>query len=165
MKFMLKLEKILNKVDVKMNWHIKKFEELTNEGLYRILKARVDVFVVEQECPYEEIDNHDQKAIHYFAEKNGSIAALVRILPKHMTYDEVAIGRVLVSKEFRGQGLAREIMKRAISFVAEEWNENTIKIQAQTYLQAFYESLGFEKISAVYEEDQIPHIDMILHIK
>src|SRR5699024_8905851 len=143
------LEKMMNKEGVNMHWHSKTFEELTNDELYNILKARVDVFVVEQACPYEEVDNYDQKAIHYFAEKDGSIAALVRILPKHTTYDEVAIGRVLVTKAFRGQGLAREIMNRAIAFVAEEWNEHTIKIQAQTYLQAFYESLGFEKISAV----------------
>ncbi len=148
-----------------MNWHIKTFEELTNDELYGILKARVDVFVVEQKCPYEEIDNIDQKAIHYFAESNGNIAALVRILPKNTTYEEVAIGRVLVVEEFRGTGLGRTLMERAISFVQEEWNEKEIKIQAQTYLQAFYESLGFKQVSDVYEEDRIPHIDMLLQTK
>lgn len=145
-----------------MNWYIKQFQELSNEELYSLLKARVDVFVVEQECPYEEIDNMDQEAVHYFAKIDGKIAALVRILPKNTTYEEVAIGRVLVPKEFRGQGLARQVMERAIAFVYEEWKETRIKLQAQTYLQSFYESLGFVQVSDVYEEDQIPHIDMLL---
>lgn len=153
------------KVDISMKWHMKHFSELTNEQLYKLLKARVDVFVVEQECPYEEIDNVDQLAMHYFAEHNGKIAATVRILPRNTTYEEVAIGRVLVVKEFRGKGLAREIMQGAISFVHEEWEEKEIKLQAQTYLQSFYESLGFKQVSDVYEEDQIPHIDMLLTIK
>lgn len=148
-----------------MKWYCKRFDELTNRELYSILKARVDVFVVEQECPYEELDDLDQLAIHYFSEVNDEIAALVRILPKNTTYQDVAIGRVLVTKTFRNQGLAREIMNRAIAFVREEWRENNIMIQAQTYLQSFYEGLGFNQISPVYEEDQIPHIDMRLRLK
>lgn len=148
-----------------MDWHIKTFEELTNNELYGLLKARVDVFIVEQECAYQEIDNIDQKAIHYFAEVDGEIAALVRILPRNTTYEEVAIGRVLVVEKFRGTGLAKELMNRAISFVQEEWKEEEIKIQAQTYLQSFYESLGFKQVSVVYEEDEIPHIDMLLQMK
>ncbi len=148
-----------------MKWYCKRFDELTNRELYSILKARVDVFVVEQECPYEELDDLDQLAIHYFSEVNDEIAALVRILPKNTTYQDVAIGRVLVTKTFRNQGLAREIMNRAIAFVQEEWRENNIMIQAQTYLQSFYEGLGFNQISPVYEEDQIPHIDMRLRLK
>lgn len=148
-----------------MNWHIKTFNELTNDELYGVLKARVDVFVVEQKCTYKELDNLDQKAIHYFAEVDGNIAALVRILPKNTTYDEVAIGRVLVVQEFRGIGLARTLMERAISFVQEEWQENKISIQAQRYLQEFYESLGFKQVSEVYLEDDIPHIDMLLQMK
>lgn len=148
-----------------MKWHMKRFSELTNEELYGLLKARVDVFVVEQECPYEEIDNLDQQAMHYFVEHHGKIAAAVRILPKNTTYKEAAIGRVFVVKEFRGQGLARKIMQQAISFIHEEWKEKDIKLQAQTYLQPFYESLGFTQVSEVYEEDRIPHIDMLLTIK
>ncbi|HLR16073.1 MAG TPA: GNAT family N-acetyltransferase [Bacillota bacterium] len=148
-----------------MNWHMKRFSELTNEELYGLLKARVDVFVVEQECPYEDIDNLDQQAMHYFAEHDGEIAATVRILPRKTTYEEVAIGRVLVVKKFRGQGLARKIMQQAITFIHEEWKEKEIKLQAQTYLQSFYESLGFKQVSEVYEEDEIPHIDMLLTIK
>lgn len=148
-----------------MNWHVKRFDELTISELYKLIKARVDVFVVEQECPYEELDNLDQVAIHYYAEENGKIAALVRILPKHTTYEEATIGRVLVTKEFRRQGIAWEIMQRAIAFVQEEWQEDKISLQAQTYLQSFYESLGFRQVSPVYEEDQIPHIDMRLQLK
>lgn len=144
-----------------MEWHIKTYQQLTKDELYELLKARVDVFVVEQECPYPELDNYDQESIHLFLKENGEVAANVRILPKNSKYPEVSIGRVMVVKEFRGNNFAREIMEKAISFVVEEWKENTIKIQGQLYLKKFYSSLGFRQITESYLEDDIPHIDMI----
>lgn len=144
-----------------MNWHIKKFQDLSNDELYGIMKARVDVFVVEQECAYEEIDNYDQSAIHYFLKIDNQIASYVRILPKHSKYEEVSIGRVLVAKAYRGNGYAKQIMMKATQFAADQWQENTIKIQAQEYLYKFYSELGFEQISESYLDDNIPHIDMI----
>lgn len=144
-----------------MNWYKKEFTELSNEELYGLLKARVDVFVVEQACPYGEIDNFDQQAIHYYLKINDEFVAYVRILPKNTKYKEVSIGRVLVVKEYRGNGYAEKIMQRSIAYVVNEWKETTIKIQAQHYLKRFYSTLGFEQISAIYLEDEIPHIDMV----
>lgn len=144
-----------------MNWQIKEFQTLSNNELYNILKARIDVFVVEQECAYEEIDNYDQSAMHLFLTIENQIAAYVRILPKETKYEEVSIGRVLVSKEYRGNGYAKMVMKKAIQFVNTEWKEGTIKIQAQNYLHKFYSELGFKQVSDIYLDDDIPHIDMI----
>lgn len=143
-----------------MQWFKKSFHEIPIDELYQIIKARVDVFVVEQACPYEELDNCDQEAIHLFLKVNNEIAAYLRTLPKGRTFPEVSIGRVLVVKKYRGHGYAKMIMQQAIDFIAEEWQETTIKIQAQTYLQSFYESFGFQQISPAYLEDGIPHIDM-----
>lgn len=144
-----------------MNWQIKEFKGLSNDELYNIMKARVDVFVVEQECAYEEIDNYDQAAMHLFLKVDNNIAAYVRILPSKTKYEEVSIGRVLVTKEQRGNGYAKLIMKKALQFVNDEWEEKVIKIQAQQYLHKFYSELGFAQISDIYLDDNIPHIDMI----
>ncbi|MFZ3579424.1 GNAT family N-acetyltransferase [Virgibacillus sp. DJP39] len=144
-----------------MEWHIKDFQALSNDELYNIMKARVDVFVVEQECAYEEIDGHDQEAVHYFLTVNDEIAAYVRILPTKSKYDEASIGRVLVTKPHRGKGYGKLVMENAIQYITNEWNENRIKIQAQNYLHKFYSELGFIQKSEIYLDDNIPHIDMI----
>lgn len=144
-----------------MKWYIKTFNELTNEELYQILQARTDIFVVEQNCPYPELDNFDQVSIHYFLKINSDIAAYVRILPSNSKYKEVSIGRVLVVKQFRGSGYAQAIMQKAVDYIVNELNEKRIKMQAQVYLKKFYSSFGFSQQSASYLEDNIPHIDMI----
>lgn len=144
-----------------MTYFIKKFNELTNEELYKILQARVDVFVVEQACPYPEIDGYDQKATHYFSRDGENIMAYVRLLPSGSRYSEASIGRVLVMEKYRGNGYAREIMRRAIAYVRHDWGASKIKLQAQVYLEKFYASLGFERVSEDYLEDNIPHVDMI----
>lgn len=144
-----------------MGWHIKTYQQLTKDELYGLLKARVDVFVVEQKCPYPDLDNFDQESIHLFLKINGEIAANVRILPKNSKYPEVSIGRVMVVKKFRGNNFACEIMQKAMDYVVDEWKESTIKIQGQLYLKKFYSSLGFRQISESYLEDDIPHIDML----
>ncbi|RXT15382.1 GNAT family N-acetyltransferase [Ammoniphilus sp. CFH 90114] len=143
-----------------MEWHFKTFNELTTQELYNILKERVAVFVVEQECPYPEVDGHDVAAHHLYLEQDGKIAAYLRVLPQNTIYPEVSLGRVLVAKDFRGQGLAKELIDRALRFVDEEWQVSTVKIQAQDYLRQFYGAFGFEPISEVYLEDNIPHVDM-----
>ncbi|WP_163971749.1 GNAT family N-acetyltransferase [Oceanobacillus halotolerans] len=144
-----------------MNWYRKSFQELTNKELYQLMKARVDVFVVEQECPYPELDNYDQEALHFFAKMDDEIVAIVRLLPADLKFKEASIGRVMVVEKYRGNGYATQIMEKAIKFITEEWEETAIKIQAQEYLKNFYGSLGFEQISESYLEDDIPHIDMI----
>lgn len=144
-----------------MDWFNKPFEKLTNDELYALLKLRVDVFVVEQDCPYPELDNYDQQAIHYFLKINEEFAAYVRILPSNSKYEEVSIGRVLVLKKFRRQGYAQQIMQKAIDYVMNEWKETRIRVQGQEYLKDFYSGFGFEQVSESYLEDGIPHIDMI----
>lgn len=144
-----------------MNWKIKKFEELTITEIYEILRVRAEVFVVEQTCVYQDLDLKDKKAYHLFCEENGEMAAYLRILEKGVSYLEVSIGRVLTTKENRGRGLAREMMQKAIWFIREEMGEKQIRISAQLYLKAFYESLGFVVTSDVYLEDDIPHVEML----
>ena len=143
-----------------MNWIIKKFDELTITELYEILRVRAEVFVVEQDCVYQDLDLKDKKAYHLFCEENGEIAAYLRIQEKGVSYREISIGRVLTRKDYRRKGLCRELMMRAISFVEQELKESEIRISAQLYLRAFYESLGFIPTSEVYLEDGIKHIEM-----
>jgi|SRR5690625_3784532 len=149
------------KGDGKMEYVIKTFDELTNKELYQLLKTRVDVFVVEQTCPYPEIDDYDQHAIHYFLKEKNNIVAYVRLLPSRSRYKEASIGRVLVTQKYRKCGYAREMMEKAIKYINHEWKETKIKLQAQVYLERFYTSFGFIRTSAEYLEDNIPHVDMI----
>ena len=146
--------------DEQMNWKIKKFEELELEEMYKILELRSQVFVVEQNCPYQDCDGKDRYSYHLFSEEDGKITAYLRIIEKGISYDEISIGRVCVDKSYRRKGKGREMMLKAIKFVEENLKENKIKIQAQSYLSEFYKSLGFKGISNEYLEDNIPHIDM-----
>ncbi|HLS07450.1 GNAT family N-acetyltransferase [Lentibacillus sp.] len=144
-----------------MDWHIKTFHELTNDDLYALMKLRVDIFVVEQDCPYPELDGYDQQAVHYFSKIDHDIAANVRILPRNTKFAEPSIGRVAVAEKFRGHGYGREIMQKAIDYIANQWHEREIKIEAQEHLKQFYSELGFRQNSEPYLDDGIPHIDMI----
>lgn len=139
----------------------KSFSELTTSELYAILRARTNVFVVEQNCPYEEVDGKDIDALHVFLQRDGDICAYLRILPRGVSYEQLSIGRVLVQPAYRGQKLATALMTEALAMIEQRFGAQPIKIQAQTYLQAFYESFEFEAISAAYLEDNIPHIDML----
>ncbi|ADU29054.1 GNAT family N-acetyltransferase [Evansella cellulosilytica] len=144
-----------------MGWTIKSFHELTSEQLYKIIKERINVFVVEQDCPYPELDDKDFVAYHLFNEEDGEIIAYARIFSSGLYYDEASFGRVIVKETFRKRGMGRELLKRAISFIHDELKENDIKIQAQDYLRDFYASFQFKSITDVYLEDNIPHVDMI----
>jgi len=144
-----------------MNWQIKSFNELTNIELYKILKARSEVFVVEQTCPFLDIDGKDSDCYHIFLEDKNEILAYARILPKGVAYKKASIGRVIVSINHRIHGYGRTLMSKAIEFIINELKETEIKIQAQSYLCKFYGSLGFKAISKEYLEDNIPHVDML----
>lgn len=144
-----------------MNWKIKKFNELNIEEIYKILALRNEIFIVEQECPYLDCDDKDLNSYHLFLTENGQIVSYLRILEKGVSYDEISIGRVAVKKSYRGKGISRKMMQKAIEFIENNLYENTIKIQAQAYLLDFYSSLGFKPVSEEYLEDNIPHIDMI----
>ena len=148
-----------------MKWNLKTFNELTNMELYSLLKERTAVFVVEQNCPYLEVDGKDPHSYHLYAEIGGDIVAYLRILPPGVSYTEASLGRIFVKQEFRRKGFAEELVRRGIDFIHTELNETVIKIQAQDYLRQFYGSFGFKSISEVYLEDNIPHIDMLLNEK
>lgn len=145
-----------------MGWKIKTFEQLTKEELYTILRERLEIFVVEQNCPYSEIDGHDQQALHMFKEIDGEIAAYSRIFASGDYYEEASIGRIIVKKEYRKLGLGKELLNQALQFLRDELKEEKVKIQAQNYLREFYASFGFEPISDVYILDYIPHLDMLI---
>lgn len=142
-------------------WTIKAFDDLSTKELYAILQARTTVFVVEQQCPYPEVDGKDFASYHVYNEQDGEIVAYARILPAGLSYEQASIGRVLVKKEYRGQGLAQALLVKALAFLHDELHEMTIKIQAQDYLRNFYGSFGFEAVSETYLEDDIPHVDMV----
>lgn len=145
-----------------MNWYTKSFDELNTIELYKILQLRCAVFIVEQNCPYQDLDDKDLKAIHLWSSDNdGNITAYCRLLPAGISYTEPSIGRVVTATIARNMGLGRVLMQRAISFIHDTWNQPTIRISAQLYLDKFYTSLGFETVSEPYMEDDIPHIAML----
>ena len=141
-----------------MNSVIKKFSKLSTEEIYNILKLRSEVFVVEQNCVYQDIDEKDKKAIHLFIEKNSEIIAYTRIFKKGDYYEEnPSIGRVVVSKKERGKNFGKEIMKKSIRYVKENMDEKKIELSAQKYLDKFYKELQFYSEGEEYLEDGIPH--------
>ena len=141
-----------------MNTVIKNFSELSTEEIYNILKLRSEVFVVEQNCVYQDIDEKDQKAVHLFLEKNNEIMAYTRIFKKGDYYEEnPSIGRVVVSKKERGKKLGKEIMIKSINFIKKELKERKIELSAQKYLDKFYKDLDFYSEGEDYLEDGIPH--------
>ncbi len=143
---------------------IKKFIELTTDELYEILKLRQDTFIVEQQCPYGDCDNLDTKAYHLYVEKNGHVLGCLRILNEGEEFDTISISRLAVHYEYRNIGLARYMMKKAMFFVMNYLDNDVIKIKAQAYLQEFFKSLGFEKISSRRLEDGIARVDMVYHM-
>ncbi|MBT2584028.1 GNAT family N-acetyltransferase [Planococcus sp. ISL-109] len=148
-----------------MAWNSYRFDEFTAQELYNILKLRVEVFVVEQNCPYPELDGLDVGSTHIVYQEQGEVLAYSRLVPAGEKYELPSIGRVIVRKEARGRGLAKELLERSIRHINEQWQEPEIQLQGQEYLKEFYGSFGFEAISEVYDEDGIPHIDMKRSIK
>jgi|TARA_B110000503_G_scaffold53054_1_gene85214 ElaA protein len=141
-----------------------RYNELTTNQLYSILKLRAEVFVVEQNCAYQDLDNKDNKALHLIGEINNEIIAYTRIFKKGDYFTNSSIGRVLVKKEFRKKELGKVIMEKSIEIIKKNTKEEKIEISAQKYLTKFYKDLGFKKTGKEYLEDNIPHIKMILKI-
>lgn len=147
-----------------IEWETKTFDRLGTDELYELLKLRVDVFIVEQNCAYQELDEKDRHpdTLHLTGRnENGELVAYLRILPPGLSFDRPGIGRVVVSKRSRGQGLCHLMMKQAVDEVCRIWPGMGIRISAQAYLEGFYATFGFEKASDVYLEDGIPHMEMI----
>ncbi len=143
-------------------WKVKTFDALSTSNLYKIIKARVDVFVVEQNCPYPDLDNYDQKAVHLWAEEDGEILAYCRIFDKGVKYEEASIGRVLTTKVARNRKLGRQLMLFAIEVIRNNLRSKAIRISAQDYLLKFYSEFGFQDTGKKYLEDDIPHTEMHL---
>ncbi|MCK9170113.1 MAG: GNAT family N-acetyltransferase [Treponema sp.] len=141
---------------------VKKFNELTLDELYEILKIRVSVFVVEQKCAYQEIDDKDQNAVHIYLKDENGIEAYLRIFDKGVSFEEVSLGRVVAVK--RRCGYAGRILEEGIKTAKKEFNAKSIRIEAQTYARKLYEKHGFEQISEEFLEDGIPHIQMRLEL-
>lgn len=140
---------------------IKKFDELSINQLYDLLQLRSQVFVVEQDCVYQDIDSKDQKALHVLGFKNNKIVAYTRIFKPGDYFNEASIGRVVVAENERKFKYGYQIMETSINAISAHFNTTTIIISAQTYLKKFYNNLGFIKTGDEYLEDGIPHIKMI----
>lgn len=148
---------------MEINWQHLPYPALSLDQLYAILRLRAEVFVVEQDCPYQDLDDKDQAAIHLLGlDEKGQLAAYTRILAKGISYDKYAsIGRVITAPFARGKGLGRPLMKESLRVLFTEYGAQAVKISAQAHLQAYYGSIGFEGTGEIYDEDGIPHRAMV----
>jgi ElaA protein len=145
-------------------WRWKFFDDLTTTEVYAMLAARSEVFVVEQNCVYGDIDGLDTQAWHLFAfgpgEGRPKLAGYLRVLLPDDSDADIRIGRVLTTADFRGMGLGNQLLERAVRHIAEQWPGVPMRLHAQAHLQAFYGAFGFKPVSEVHEEDGIPHVWM-----
>lgn len=146
-----------------MQLYIKTYEELTKNELYALLRLRAQVFVVEQNCPYVDLDNLDQAAIHLWITKENNPVAYTRIIRPGAYYKEASIGRVLTTPTVRNTGLGKEIFKKSIAEAKRLFQEDNIRIMAQSYLIRFYQGFEFQVVSEEFLEDGIPHVEMLLN--
>jgi ElaA protein len=148
-----------------INWVCKSFRELTTEELYIILRLRSEVFVVEQNCVFLDLDNKDFYCDHLMGWKENMLLGYSRIVPPGISYEESSIGRIVSSPAGRGMGVGRELMQQGIQTLYRIHGKRDIRIGAQYYLKEFYESYGFVQTGEIYPEDGINHIEMLLSIK
>jgi ElaA protein len=147
---------------MQLQWIFKYFTDLTPAELYAAIQLRNAVFVVEQNCVFQDADDKDQQSFHLLGWVNNELAAYVRIIPQGIYYEQASIGRVVTAPKYRREGLGKLLMAEAIERTCTQFNTNTIKIGAQSYLQNFYQSLGFVATGHHYIEDNIPHMEMVL---
>jgi ElaA protein len=144
-----------------VNWILKSFNELSVSELYAIMQLRNEVFVVEQDCVYQDADDKDLSSWHFMGWQGEKLAAYTRILPPGLAYPEPSIGRVVTSPAARRSGLGRELMERSVTALIQLFGEQPVRIGAQVYLTQFYTSLGFQPQGDTYDEDGIEHIQMV----
>ncbi|KFE72063.1 GNAT family N-acetyltransferase [Hyalangium minutum] len=148
-----------------LHWQWKPFTALTVEELYQVLALRSEVFVVEQKSIYLDADGYDRRAHHLLGiqpdEPESFLAAYLRVLPPGLKYPEASLGRVVTSPRARRYGYGKTLVERGLAFIDATYPGAAVRIGAQHYLQRFYEGFGFRRISDVYDEDGIPHIDML----
>ena len=145
-----------------INWEIKKFEELASLELYNILRLRAEVFVVEQKCPYQDVDGKDLKSFHLMGtDETSELIVYSRIVPSGISFPEVSIGRVVSSPKVRGTGAGRALLQKSLDVINEKFGNIPIRIGAQCYLKKFYENFGFVSVGDEYLEDDILHVEML----
>ncbi len=147
-----------------IHWELKPFRQLPVDAFFEVLKLRVDVFVVEQECAYPELDEYDRDpGTKHLSGRNefGELMAYSRILSPGLRYPEVNLGRFVVRADSRKQGIGHQLLQRTLKEISRCWPQTPIRISAQDYLQAFYAQYGFIRVSDVYLEDGIPHVEMV----
>ena len=147
-----------------IHWEVKTFQQLTVDQLFEILQLRMEVFVVEQQCAYRELDGFDRDAEtrHLSGlDASGALIAYARILPPRLRYPEINLGRFVVKAEARGKGIGHQLMQKSLEEIYRCWPQTLIRISAQDYLQKFYEQYEFVRVSDVYLEDGIPHVEML----
>lgn len=147
-----------NKLNI--SWSVKPFDELTIYELYAILQLRTSIFVVEQNCVFQDMDGKDQQAYHCMGWLEGELVAYTRLFDKNLIYEQASIGRVVLTPNMRRFGLGKKLMEVSIHYCEQLFGKQAIKIGAQFYLKRFYESLGFQQVSDIYVEDDILHIYM-----
>jgi ElaA protein len=144
-----------------LNWQVKHYHDLTLNEFHDIIALRLDVFVVEQDCPYLDLDGKDKKCYHLICrDGKGDVMATSRILPPGISYEYTAIGRVVINKKYRGQGIGHEMMERCIQFSQNEFGNSPIIISAQKHLEEYYGKHQFVSTGSEYLEDGIPHVEM-----
>ena len=147
-----------------MKTFIKNFQDLSNTEIYQILRLRSEVFVVEQQCIYQDIDNKDKKAVHIFLKEKNEIIAYSRVFKEKEYFENPSIGRVVVANKRRMYGVGKKIMNISINYIKKNIKAKSIEISAQKYLKKFYSNLGFVQQGDEYLEDNIPHLRMFLII-
>jgi len=146
---------------LQVNWQCKFFDALTPSQLYDIIKLRNQVFVVEQNCVFQDADDKDQQCYHLMGFVEGELAAYTRLVPAGVSYNYISIGRVVTASKYRNTGLGKALMMQSIDECFRLFGKQTIKIGAQLYLKKFYEGFSFTQSSDMYLEDDIPHIEML----
>lgn len=144
-----------------IQWQWKRFSDLSASQLYAVCAAREAVFVVEQSCPYQELDGLDLDAMHLIGWSGNEIAAYLRVLEPGVRYVEPSIGRVLTSKAFRGTGIGRTLVAMSLEYIDSHHPGRDVRISAQAHLERFYGWFGFVAVSERYLEDDIPHVEML----
>lgn len=144
-----------------LNWQTLTFDELNNHSLYALLKLRLDVFSIEQQSIYRDLDDLDQRALHMLCREGDDLLAYQRLLAPGQAYAESSIGRIVIQPRGRGRGLGRELVRRGLECALATWPGNDIRINAQAYLREFYLGLGFEAVSEEYLYDGILHLEML----
>ena len=145
-------------MNTELKLHKKTFGELTLDELYELLRVRSEVFVVEQNCVYQDMDGDDKQSIHLWLTKGDRVVALARVCPAGVHLNEISIGRVITTE--RGKGYGEQIMRAAIAAAVEHFGAKLIEIEAQEYAQGFYEKVGFRRVSDLFMLDNIPHVRM-----